>query len=73
MSEADKMFEELGFRKSSPPYFNDFSYIKGFKSIKFDIVEKCVLVSHLERHIDMATAKEIEAIYLKLKELGWIK
>lgn len=84
MSEADKMFEELGYKKIEDRYNIDFnkiySLIGGHKykeQIRFYKLDKCFYIECYNyndetifgRPLDM---EELQAIYLKCKELGWI-
>lgn len=84
MSEADKLFEELGYKKVENRHNIDFNKIYNFtngdkikEQIRFCKLDKYV---HLEcynyndetafaRPLDM---EELKAIYLKCRELGWI-
>ena len=84
MSEADKLFEELGYKKVENRHNIDFNKIYNFtngdkikEQIRFCKLDKYV---HLEcynyntgttfgKFLDM---KELQAIQMKCKELGWV-
>lgn len=61
MSEADEMFEKLGYEKNLATYINTNN-----KVITFDYVFEEVLFGH-----SIITMEELEAINEKVKELGW--
>ena len=73
MSEADKMFEELGYRKiqverNSIVYIN----IKYNEKIEFDLDYKQIIC---ETNIGTSfplTMQELQAINKKCEELGWL-
>lgn len=80
MTNADKMFEELGFKKSDI-YF-EYSRHNDFENtdlqIDFDERYENVLISTDKRDGDYATITsvlkmaELKAINEKCKELGWL-
>ena len=72
MSKADKMFEELGFKKREEEFFEDLiTYYSKTKvlggSVAFDTTYKSVVTN------EIITPKLYLAITEKLKELGWIE
>lgn len=77
MSEADKLFEELGYKKEiiksevsdevTIMYIKNFVYEYNSKIISFKIKKKIVEIKY---SLDM---QELKAINLKCKELGWIE
>ena len=77
MSEADKMFEELGYKKEiiesevndevTIMYIKRFVYEYDSKIINFKLKKKIVEIKY---SIDM---QDLQAINLKCKELGWIE
>lgn len=77
MSEADKMFEELGYKKEiiesevndevTIMYIKRFVYEYDSKIINFKLKKKIVGIKY---SIDM---QDLKAINLKCKELGWIE
>lgn len=74
MSEADKLFYELGYRKiqverNSIVYIN----IKYNEKIEFDLDYKQIIC---ETNIGTSfplTMQELQAINKKVEELGWVK
>lgn len=72
MSEADKLFDELEFNKYELDTYIDYLNRITREEITFRKdtrkVEKCRNVSS-----DYITMQELQAIYKKCKELGWIK
>lgn len=78
MSEADEMFEKLGYKKIKElkrrngeiwgiEYINDREYI----SITFDLIGKGFCVSNDDGYAIYSTMQELQAINEKAKELGW--
>lgn len=69
MSEADKMFEELGYKKHENNfgiyYYEKEDITQEYLSIIFDKEDKTI---HFEIYI---TIPELKAINEKVKELGW--
>lgn len=84
MSEADKMFEELGYEKDKEIdnlYCNVISPYKKQKDISFDDVAKDFITitltkynefGELESNTIVLSMQELQAINIKVKELGWI-
>lgn len=77
MSEADKMFEELGYDKCEREIFIDYLiliYCKNNTCIQFDKEHKtfCKFEEGDDYVICDISMQELQAIYLKCKELGWI-
>ena len=85
MGEADKMFEELGYKKDKEIdnlYCNIISPYKKQKDISFDDVAKDFVTitltkynefGELENNIIVLSIKELQAIIAKCKELRWIE
>ena len=85
MSKADKMFEELGYKKDKEIdnlYCNIIRPYKKQKDISFDDVAKDFVTitltkynefGELENNIIVLSIKELQAINQKCKELGWIE
>lgn len=81
MSKADKMFEELGYRKKENKEMGFLEYTQkdtatSDLSISFEFVSKtimCAIYKENEVHsIPLAiNPKELQAINEKCKELGW--
>lgn len=65
MSEADKMFEELGYYKTSEKEF--IIYTTELNTIEFDTENQMIYFG--ESWIDM---DDLKAINKKVKELGWM-
>ncbi len=75
MSKADKMFEELGYKKTEDSVFaviyEKDGYIIQFKFI-FQTVEKYYFNVNLYAYCSKKiTMQELQAINEKVKELGW--
>ena len=70
MSKADKMFEELGYRKETRyPYIYYINPLKSFGISFLDGKRK-----EYQRHNHaITTIEEHLAIHEKMKELGWIE
>lgn len=85
MSEADKLFEELGYKKIEDKYNIDFNkrynFINGDKiqeQIRFCKLDKYIHIENFNFNIGICSGKfldmqELKAINLKCKELGWIE
>lgn len=80
MTEADKLFKELGYEKLIKDY--EIRYIKEFKLkrarhiIFFSDKEICVCEENENRLAvirDWFNMQELKAIKLKCKELGWLE
>ena len=73
MSEADKMFEELGYEKEE--YNPDVIYYTSniLNTIYFAFNKNTKKVCFIENNeAGDISMQELKAIYLKCKELGWI-
>ena len=78
-SEADKMFDNLGYKKCECSNKNTICYINGDERIDFDLYSKTVSVyevyqSALNTAVNFSKAiskAEMEAINKKIEELGW--
>lgn len=75
-SEADKLFEELGYKKSiDNKYsicFEKESYLIQFGK-RESTIDKAFYNAELNRYMANAiTIQELQAINLKCKELGWL-
>lgn len=77
MSEADKLFEKLGYKK----YTSDdcIMYMKDLFMITFIIGNKTFVTEYKQGDYNFPKIKpfevdmqELKVIYLKCKELGWI-
>lgn len=83
MSNADKMFKELGYKKITKNFYNYLEYVKQENEelqlvISFNGQSKtfmCAMYQFGEtRSRGMATTiQELQAINEKIKELGWNK
>ena len=85
MSEADKLFEELGYEKDKNTnncYVNVLNSFKKQKDIEFDDVAKNYVTIRLSKYNEygnleinqiVLSLQELKAINLKCKELGWIE
>lgn len=84
MSEADKLFEELGYKKIEDKHNIDFNKLYKFNNgdkinekIRFCKLDKYVHIENYNydsgitfgKYLDM---QELKAIYKKCEELGWI-
>lgn len=80
MSEADRLFEEMNFKKIKDTeietIYKDEEYLMGDScthTILFAKVGKIVFSYSKERHEPMGIGiKELQAINEKVKELGWL-
>lgn len=72
MSEADKMFNEIGFNKYEFDTYIDYLSRESCKGITFRKDTKTV-DSHCGIGSEYITMQELQAIYKKCKELGWIE
>ena len=79
MSEADKMFEELGFTKEFlVSIANDEQWGINYKNIRteteitFDEIDKEVCISDMDDQSIYISMQELQAINEKCKELGWL-
>ena len=77
MSEADKLFEKLGYKK----YTSDdcIMYMKDLFMITFIIGNKTFVTEYKQGDYNFPKIKpfevdmqELKVIYLKCKELGWV-
>lgn len=93
MSEADKMFEELGYKKKEERFENDIETIEYRQTMKDEIYEEVIKMIELnnpkfyeypiinlvkilknvytETNVDLSL-QELQAINMKVKELGWL-
>ena len=77
MSEADKMFEELGYKKIETTSDNLLEYEKQFseysKFIRFDLLDRTFTSFYygidMQSYLNM---QELQAINKKVEELKWI-
>ena len=72
MSEADKMFENLGYEKKDTYWKEDeqihfIEYSTDEISIEFSIFTKHIMITNL------INIQELQAINKKCEELGWIE
>ena len=70
MSKADKMFEELGYRKQE-----EYTYCKKFGNIFYHYIDFFENDKSYRKFINKGwnyTVEEHLAIHEKMKELGWI-
>ena len=70
MSEADKIFEELGYKKIVGETTEVFTLTRASKNIAFSKLINRIRIYGKYDFIDM---QELKAIYLKCKELCWIE
>lgn len=75
---ADELLEELGYKKKDLNTQNIQWYIKklfknNYVQISFDIIDKTVAASNNKNEAINLNMKELQAIYKKCQELGWIK
>lgn len=68
MSEADKLFEELGYKKLIGETTEVFTLSRTSKNIAFSKLVNRIRIYGKYDFIDM---QELKAINLKCKELGW--
>ena len=85
MSEADKLFDKLGYKKIEDKYNIDFnkrySFTNGDKiqeQIRFCKIDKYIHIENFNFNSGISFGKfldmqELKAINLKSKELGWIE
>lgn len=80
MSEADKMFEELGYiKKEEKNYirYNKFGNVGFGEMIDFDLKNKKFRLTNKtcqgNTHFRYGTMQELQAIIQKCKELRWIE
>lgn len=80
MSEADKMFEELGYEKIDYTKSRNRVFIEYIKH--FDLKKDRIIAFYLDKTIavfekiaskDCFTMQELQAINKKVEELGWIE
>ena len=78
MSEADKMFEELGYKKYTSE--DCIMYMKDLFMITFIIENKTFITEYKQGDYNFPQIRpfevemqELKAINLKCKELGWIE
>lgn len=79
MSEADKMFEELGYKKvidneKQLQYeYEDKDFPTEDIEISFDKTFLSIKISYRNGNCYDITMQELQAIYKKCEELGWIE
>ena len=78
MSEADKMFKELGYEKfycinNIDNTTNDIRYCTDEFEIKFNMIYEAIEFEKKKAHYNSITMQELQAINKKCKELGWIE
>ena len=79
MSKADKIFDELGYRQSMSDendkyYRNEYvDYVKDGTLITFDTSANLLVLCNDNYDIAMLDIEELNAVFMKAKELGWIK
>lgn len=66
MSDADKLFDELGYIKQDMNHQNYIAYFNECNEINFYLKDKMI-----SANIDEATMQELKAINAKVAELGW--
>ena len=71
MSEADKMFEELGYEKKKLKFWEEWTNEDLQKNFSFNIEYKIIDITDENKF--GITMQELKAINLKCKELGWVK
>lgn len=73
MSEADVMFEKIGYKKKYNLQLNDINYYKNYDNvIHFKLSKKSFFKSgEFYGMHDYITMQELQAINEKVKELGW--
>lgn len=84
MSEADKMLDELGYKKIEDKYNIDFNKRYNFtngdkiqEQIRFCKLDKYIHIENFNFNSGISFGKfldmqELQAINMKCKELGWI-
>lgn len=72
MSEADKMFDKLGYNKYELDTYIDYLSRENRKGITFRKDMK-VVDSYCGIRSEYITMQELQAIYLKCKELEWLE
>ena len=75
MSEADKMFDELGYVKIIENNIKILYEKEGRfwdKEISFDLIDRQIRVEMGAGDSEPITMQELQAINIKVKELGWI-
>lgn len=72
MSEADKLFEKLGYKKYDYLRHIDFYNADTDKVISFRNNKSVACFNYYDGFEDI-TMQELKAINLKCKELGWIE
>ena len=74
MSEADKMFEELGYEKIIENNIKTLYEKEGHywdKEIGFDLIDKQITVEMSTGESEHITMQELQAINKKIEELNW--
>ena len=70
MSEADKMFENLGYKKVIN--FKEIVYENEDKIITFNLDKKGITCTNFYSGFEIIDMQELQAINKKCEELGWI-
>lgn len=70
MSEADRLFEELGYEKTIK--FKEIVYEKEDKVITFYLDKKNITCTNFYDGFESIDMQELQAINKKVEELGWI-
>jgi len=71
MSEADKMFEALGYKKDISCDYNAEIFVKDFARIIFNIDLESIFCEECYESLSLKIG-ELKAINKKCEELGWI-
>lgn len=72
MSEADKMFKELGYEKIENKI--QITYVKPYENIQFLLNVKKIEYNFLKGSTFLTqTMEELKAINKKIEELGWLE
>ena len=74
MSEADKMFEEIGYKKTNSGIYGDIIYksTRDLAQIIFCTIDKEVCCTNDEGEAIYFSIQELKAINKKCEEFGWI-
>ena len=71
MSEADKLFKELGYKKTKEKLYDRYVRIEPSAVIIIDRHDKAFEKFSYRGYGDYITMQELKAINMKCKELGW--
>ena len=72
MTNADKMFEELGYKETTTMVYKTRYYKDNENVIKFSEDKKVYKTREYDGFYDGITIPELKAINEKCKELGWL-